>query len=151
MSQEHERVMKNSFHSLQSIDWLDINVASDRSFSLCFWTFEHLTLFFISHLQSALVCFQVPGFFPSGHIKHSRSPLTLGAYNQQSRRRHDWPACKYPNSMYHKSLGRAPGWKSELESSVFPLNQGYSIGGPRSGTRPRRNQIWTEAKINILM
>ena len=31
------------------------------------------------------------------------------------------------------------------------LVQGYSIGGPRSGSGPRRNQIWTEAKINILI
>ena len=31
------------------------------------------------------------------------------------------------------------------------LYQGYSIGGPRSGSGPRRNQIWTEAKINILI
>ena len=29
------------------------------------------------------------------------------------------------------------------------LEQGYSIGGPRSGHS--RNQIWTEAKINILI
>ena len=28
---------------------------------------------------------------------------------------------------------------------INDLPQGYSIGGPRSGSGPRRNQIWTEA------
>ena len=33
----------------------------------------------------------------------------------------------------------------------YQIQQGYSIGGPRSGSGPRRNQIWTEAKIKILI
>ena len=38
-----------------------------------------------------------------------------------------------------------------MNTSLVLLNQGYSIGGLRSGSGPRRNQIGTEAKINILI
>ena len=41
--------------------------------------------------------------------------------------------------------------KNPLVQVANRLEQGYSIGGPRSGSGPRRNQMWTEAKIKILI
>ena len=57
--------------------------------------------------------------------------------------------CKFCSEA--KAKGEFARGKTWSEWKLDYLKQGYSIGGLRSGSGPRRNQIWTEAKINILI